>query len=161
MAWYNNNEHIGWFGNDKDNKGTYGFALSFDQDITDSISLFTRWGWENPKVYNPLVTATGDNILSLEQSWSAGIQLKGKPWGREKDLLGFAIGQVMASDDYKKALDRKGKNEGHVELYYNIHFNNHIYLGPNFQYIQNPYGKDIYDNTDPVFVYSIRTHIDF
>lgn len=159
MAWYNNVEHLKW--SNGATRGTYGLALSFDQDITDVISLFTRYGWEDPKVYNPNVTATGDNVLSLEQSWSAGFQLTGELWGRKQDFCGLAVGQVIPSDDYKKALSRKGKSEGHLELYYTVNLNDHFSFGPGFQYIWNPYGKDITNNTDSAFVYDIRTHVDF
>ena len=160
MAWHNNANHIKWDTTDT-GKGTYGFALSFDQDITDIISLFTRYGWENPDVYNPDVTATGDNILSLEQSWSFGIQLNGNLWGRENDFAGFAFGQVIPSDDYKKALGRKGEHEGHLELYYNLYVNKYIAISPDFQYIIDPYGGDVTDNDDPIFIFGVRTTMQY
>ncbi len=160
IAWYNNNRHIKW-SNPNGRRGTYGFALSFDQDLTDNLTLFTRYGWEDPEVYNPEITASGNNILSLEQSWSAGGQLTGSIWGRENDVLGLAVGQVIPSGDYKKALNRNAKHEGRIELFYNVQFNEHLSFSPTLQYIWNPYGKDIADNKDNVLVYSIRTHIDF
>lgn len=159
MAWYNNSDHINWKTGDR--SGTYGFALSFDQDVSDEISLFARYGWEDPDVYNPSITATKNNIISLNQSWSTGIQLIGRWWGREKDLVGFAIGQVIPSEEYKKMMKRHAKDEGHLEIYYDIFFNEHICVTPDFQYVLNPYGGDAEDNNDPAFIYAFRARIDF
>ena len=36
--------------------------------------------------------------------------------GRENDVLAFVIGQVIPSDDYKKANADSGRTEGHLEL---------------------------------------------
>lgn len=69
--------------------------------------------------------------------------------------------QLIPSDDYKEILGRRAEHEGHLELYYNVFLNEHLSVSPDFQYIWNPYGKDVSDNTDSVFVYGMRTHIDF
>lgn len=166
LGWNNNVYHTKWLDTEKQKENSYGFGLSFDQKVTDIVTLFTRYGWQDPKVYNPDIMATGDLNYSLEQSWSAGFQVEGKPWGREKDVLAFAIGQAIPSNDYKKAgadLDpvRRAKSEGHLEAYYNIHVNDHLSISPDFQYIWNPFGKDIADDTSPVFVYGLRSQIDF
>ena len=166
VGWNNNVYHTKWLDTEKQKENSYGFGLSFDQKVTDIVTLFTRYGWQDPKVYNPDIMATGDLNYSIEQSWSAGFQVEGKPWGREKDVLAFAVGQAIPSTDYKKAgaeLDpvRRAKSEGHLEAYYNIHINDHLSISPDFQYIWNPFGKDITDDTSPVFVYGLRSQIDF
>lgn len=104
---------------------------------------------------------------SLEQSWSAGIQIEGKPWGRENDVIAFAVGQVFPSGDYKKAGDTfdpvrgNAKAEGHFETYYRIHLNKHLSISPDFQYIWNPFGKDIPEDTNGIFVGGMRAQVDF
>jgi len=163
-GWANNTNHAKWsqYLDAEHDKGlAYGFGLSFDQKANDVVTLFARYGWQNPKVYNPELTATDDSEYSLEQSWSAGFQVEGKPWGREKDIFAFAVGQVMPSDDYKKAKGLLAKTEGHLETYYRIHINDHLSISPDLQYIWNPFGKDVAGDTSGIFVGGMRAQVDF
>ena len=164
-GWNNNVYHTKWSDTEKAKEAAYGFGLSFDQKVTDIVTLFTRYGWQNPKLYNPDIMATGELNYSLEHSWSAGLQIEGKPWGREKDVFAFAVGQAFPSDDYKKyttqIIDPKAKPEGHLEAYYRIHVNDHLSLSPDFQYIWNPFGKDVADDTSGIFVGGMRAQVDF
>lgn len=165
-GWNSNVYHTKWLDTEKAKEPAYGFGLSFDQKITGITTAFLRYGWQNPEVYNPDITATGDLNYSLEHSWSAGLQFEGKPWGRGKDVLAFAVGQVFPSGDYRKAgasLDpaRRAKTEGHIETYYRIHVNDHLSLSPDIQYIWNPFGRDVADDTAGVFVAGMRAQVDF
>ncbi|MCM8789691.1 MAG: carbohydrate porin [Candidatus Omnitrophica bacterium] len=164
-GWNNNVYHTKWVDTEKTKEATYGFGLSFDQELIDIVTLFTRYGWQNPKVYNPNIMATGDLNYSLEHSWSTGLQVEGKPWGREKDVFAFAVGQVIPSKDYKKyttqITDPKAKPEGHLEAYYRIFVNDHLSISPDFQYIWNPFGKDVADDTNSIFVGGMRAQVDF
>ena len=162
LGWHNNAYHTKWMDLSKEKEAAYGFGLSFDQKLSKLVTAFLRYGWQNPKVYNPNIMATGDLNFSLEHSWSAGLQLEGHPWGREKDVLAFAIGQVIPSDDYKDANPtRSAKFEGHLEAYYRIFVNDHLSLSPDFQYIWNPFGKDVADDTSGIFVGGMRAQVDF
>ena len=161
-GWNNNANHTKWLDNEKTKEAAYGFGLSFDQKINDIVTLFTRYGWQNPEVFNPELTAADGSNYSLEQSWSAGFQVEGKPWGRENDVFAFAVGQIIPSDDYKKANDGYlAKAEGHLEAYYRIHVNDHLSISPDIQYIWNPFGKDIAGNTNGVFAGGLRAQVDF
>jgi uncharacterized coiled-coil protein SlyX len=164
-TWYNNSYHTKWLdtSKEKEKEAGYGFGLSFDQKASDTITLFSRYGWQDPNVYNPSVTTTaGELNYSLEHSWSGGLVIEGKPWGREQDMLALAVGQVIPSNDYKKGgLSRKAKTEGHFETYYSIHINDHLSISPDFQYIWSPFGQDVTDDTKDIFIYGIRTQIDF
>ncbi|MCG2713522.1 MAG: carbohydrate porin [Candidatus Omnitrophica bacterium] len=166
LGWNNNVYHTKWQDTDKTKEANYGFGLSFDQKANDIITLFARYGWQNPKVYNPDIMATGELNYSLTHSWSTGFQVEGKPWGREKDILAFAVGQAIPSKDYKKygstqISNPRAKPEGHLEAYYNIHINDHLSISPDFQYIWNPFGKDIADDTNGIFVGGMRAQVDF
>lgn len=161
LGWSNRTRHIEWLDPEEDKESSYGFGLSFDQKVHDAVTLFARYGWQDPKVYNPDITASGDLSYSLEHSWSAGLQVEGKPWRREKDVLGLAVGQAIPSDDYKKSGELDAKNEGHFEAYYRIYLNDHLSVSPDLQYIWNPFGKDIADDTDGIFIYGLRTQVDF
>jgi len=165
LGWNNNVYHTKWQDAEKTKEANYGFGLSFDQKASDIITLFARYGWQNPEVYNPDIMATGELNYSLTHSWSTGFQVEGKPWGREKDIFAFAVGQAIPSKDYKKyttqITDPKAKPEGHLEAYYRIHVNDHLSLSPDFQYIWNPFGKDVVDDTSGVFVGGMRAQVDF
>lgn len=166
LGWHNDVYHTNWLDSEKTKEANYGFGLSFDQEITDSVMLFTRYGWQDPEVYNPGIMAVGELNYSLTHSWSAGLQLAGGLWGREKDVFAFAVGQVIPSEDYKKAgeaLDpvRRAKTEGHLETYYRIYVHDHLSLSPDFQYIWNPFGRDVAEDTDNIFVGGMRTQVDF
>ncbi|MDD4907668.1 MAG: SlyX family protein [Candidatus Omnitrophica bacterium] len=160
LGWHSNVYHVKWSDPLEEKESSYGWALSFDQKATDIITLFARYGWQTPEVYDPGAAVAGVNY-SLEQSWSAGLQVEGKSWGREKDVLAFAVGQIFASDDYQKYAPARGKAEGHFEAYYKIQVNEHLALSPDFQYIWNPFGKDILTDTGGVFVGGLRAQVDF
>ncbi|MCK9573339.1 MAG: carbohydrate porin [Candidatus Omnitrophica bacterium] len=160
-GWDNNTYYTKWLDETKTKENAYGFGLSFDQRANNIVTIFTRYGWQNPEVYSPNITVTGDLNYSLEQSWSAGFQVEGKPWGRENDVFAFAVGQIFPSEDYKKYYDYSAKPEGHLEAYYKIYVNKHLSLSPDFQYIWNPFGKDIVDDTNGVFIGGMRTQVDF
>jgi carbohydrate-selective porin OprB len=116
LGWVNDRNHTKWLDATVEKRETHGFGISFDQELTDNLACFLRYGWQNPKVY--LVGSS----FSLEQSWSTGLQIKGELWGRENDILGLAIGQAIPSDDYKKAdTTRNARDEGHFEAYYNVY----------------------------------------
>ncbi|OGX14998.1 MAG: hypothetical protein A2166_00710 [Omnitrophica WOR_2 bacterium RBG_13_41_10] len=161
LGWNNNVYHTKWQDTEKTKEANYGLGLSFDQKANDIITLFARYGWQNPKVYNPDIMATGDLNYSLAHSWATGFQVEGKPWGREKDVLAFAVGQIFPSDDYKEYYGYLAKTEGHLEAYYKIHVNDHLSLSPDFQYIWNPFGKDVADDTEGIFVGGVRAQVDF
>ena len=162
-GWNSNVYHTKWLDSGKQKDGAYGFGLSFDQKVTDITTAFLRYGWQDPKVYDPNISTTAGSLpYSLEQSWSTGFQVEGKPWGREKDMLAFAVGQILPSSDYKKIdATRLAKTEGHLEAYYKIHVNDHLAISPDFQYIWNPFGKDAPDDKEGVFVGGMRAQVDF
>ncbi|HDZ76799.1 MAG TPA: hypothetical protein ENH41_01790 [Candidatus Omnitrophica bacterium] len=154
-GWLNDKDHIKWDDAAKTKEKGYGFGLSFDQELTDYIGAFARYGWQNPEVY-----ANGSDF-SLEQSWSAGIQLAGSLWGRDEDVFAVAFGQVMPSDDYKKINSFEAKSEGHLETYYNFKINDHLTLSPDVQVIWAPYGGDATNGNKTIVFGGLRTQIDF
>ncbi|MDD2688957.1 MAG: carbohydrate porin [Candidatus Omnitrophica bacterium] len=162
-GWNNNANHTKWSDTEKGKESAYGFGLSFDQKLTNVVTAFCRYGWQNPEVYNPdpVVPVADESPYSLEQSWSVGLQVEGKPWGREKDVLAFAIGQALPSGDYKKYYGYTAKPEGHLEAYYRIFVNKYLSLSPDFQYIWNPFGNDVGDDPNSIFVGGMRAQVDF
>ncbi len=154
-GWLNDKDHIKWDDALKTKEENYGFGLSFDQEITDVLGAFVRYGWQNPEVY-----ADGSDFL-LGQSWSAGVQLAGSLWGRNDDVFAISFGQVMPSDDYKKANDMKAKTESHLEAYYNFKGNEHLSVSPDVQVIWDPYGGDAVNGDKTILVGGVRAQVDF
>lgn len=64
-----------------------GVGLSFDQELNDIFGVFIRTGWINDNVDPPydLIVTGGTNI-------------RGKPWGRPQDNIGFALGYLSGAD---------------------------------------------------------------
>jgi len=158
-GWLNNKNHTKWGNISKNKEENYGFGLSFDQEITDTLGVFVRYGWQNPEVY--VEDAEEDADFSLEQSWSIGFQFSGCLWKRDNDVFGIAFGKVIPSDDYKKANNRNAETESHLETYYNFKVNDHLSISPDIQLIWNPYGCDGVSGDKTIFVGGIRTQVDF
>ena len=154
-GWLNDKDHIKWDNAAKTKEDGYGFGLSFDQELTDVVGAFVRYGWQDPTVY-----ADGDEF-SLEQSWSAGLQLTGSLWGRDDDVFAIAFGQVIPSDDYKDANDVEAGSEEHLEAYYNFRVNDHLGVSPGIQVIWDPYGSDATNGDKTILVGGVRTQVDF
>lgn len=158
LGWLNDREHTKWADATKTKEEGFGFGLSFDQELTDNLGAFVRYGWQEPdQRLNGL-----DDDFSLEHAWSIGLQLSGSIWGRDDDVLAFAVGQAIPSDDYKKAgSNLNAKDEGHFEAYYSFKVNEHLTLSPDIQVIWNPYGDDATNGKDTITVVGMRGQIDF
>ena len=90
------------------------------------------------------------------------MQVNGKIWYREDDVLAFAVGQAMPSSQYKDA-GNGGAPEGHFEAYYKIKVTKNLALSPDIQYIWNPRGvNQSYQGYEhSIFVYGMRGQLDF
>jgi high affinity Mn2+ porin len=156
LGWANDSEHTKWNDSSSTKESAYGFGISFDQELTDFMGVFLRYGWQDPDVY-----LNGESF-SLERAWSGGIEIGGRLWGRNEDKAGFALGRIKPSDEYKKASSGiDAKNEGHFEAYYNYKVNEHLSLTPDIQVIWNPYGDDAANGKSAVTVLGMRCQVDF
>jgi len=161
IGWSNSDPHRAW--NDSLNKEfiNYGFAVSVDQQLPAGLVVFGRYGWENPDVYNPELAVLDTLNFTVNQSWSAGLQLEGKYWKRGKDVLSMAAGQIIPSKKYRNTLGNKAETEGHIEVYYNFHFNDHLSITPDYQFVWNPYGKDVSFENESISVWGLRAQVVF
>jgi high affinity Mn2+ porin len=126
-----------------------GWGLSADQQITQTATVFARYG-----------RATRGSVR-FDQAITAGLELSGAAWGREKDRLGFAGGWLRASKDFESdapGLDADGVDgadfgyaasgaEHLAELYYAWQVNDHLELTPDLQWIARPGADDAEDIT--------------
>jgi len=73
IAWLNDQAHTCWSDSSSTKDNGYGFGISFDQEITDNLGAFLRYGWQDP---GQRLTGLDDDF-SLEHSWSTGLQFNG------------------------------------------------------------------------------------
>jgi len=142
--WFDDSKHTKWADEGTDTQGNFGFGTSCDQRLTDYLTAFGRFGWEDP------------DVSTVEWAWSAGFQLDGTLWKRKDDHLGCAIGMDIPGDDYGDA-GNPDDAEGHVEAYYNFHVNECLSISPDYQLVWNTNGED----DSPINVIGIRGQVDF
>ena len=155
IAWLSNRDHTEWNNSFNIQEEACGFGICFDQELTDTLGAFARYGWQDPEVY-----LNGESF-SLEHSYSIGLQLEGTLWKRNEDVLGCAFGQIFPSDDYKNANSVNAEIESHLEAYYSFKANKHLTLSPDIQVIWNPYGDDAANGKDTILVGGLRGQVDF
>ncbi|MFO7707777.1 MAG: carbohydrate porin [Desulfobacterales bacterium] len=119
----------------------WGFGVSADQQITERVGLFGRFGWNNEDVY----------VVKWEAS--GGLYLKGLIPGREDDEIGIGFAGLVP--DSRFAADDP---EYHLEAYYRIAVTENLAFTPDLQYVWNPGGDS--DN-DPVFAGMVRAEFGF
>lgn len=146
MYWGSNIDAVSF--KDGDSASSYGIAVSIDQAVNDNVSLFARYGYQNPEVYE------------IYSSWSIGASFAGAMWSRDTDTVGLAVGQNMASSDWTDAENLKDDSETQVELYYKLGLNDNVALTPVLQYVSKPAGGNAVADDD-IFTFGIRTQISF
>lgn len=163
--WYNGLDHAKLVASGEseteDNKErNYGFGLSFDQMVTDVFGVFARFGWERHDIN---IASANPNSAPLEAAWSCGLQMTGKYWKRDDDILAFAFGQAIPGKDYKDAGLGFIAPEGHFEAYYKIQLTKNLAISPDIQVVWNPRGvsESYQGHSNPVFVYGVRGQLDF
>jgi carbohydrate-selective porin OprB len=170
VGWYNRLPHHSWADTEATQENSSGFAISLDQQITTEITAFSRFGWRNPETYDSQALALSQNYTTLiASSWSIGAQLSGKLWRRENDVVGIGIGQAIPSGRYKESTGvANAARESHFEIYYRIQCFEHMGISPDFQYVENPFGKDrnpfregMIGNTSNTVIVGIRSLVDF
>ncbi|MFH1655735.1 MAG: carbohydrate porin [Candidatus Omnitrophota bacterium] len=158
LGWIDDRDHTKWNDSTQKEEEGLGFGISFDQEFTDNIGAFVRYGWQDPKQRLNGLT----NDFSLEHSWSTGLQISGAIWGRDDDVFALAVGQATPSPDYEDAgTNLEAKDEGHFEAYYSYKVNDHLTLSPDIQIIWNPYGCDAAIGDDTISVYGMRAQVGF
>ncbi len=141
----------------------YGFGLSLEQNVTDSVGVFARYSWNNGVTEGYSFTDVNDSALM-------GVSIKGNAWARPDDVLGLAYASNGISGANREYLAAGGNNffcgdgklnyqrEGIFEIYYSAKVHKSLWATADYQRIQNPcFNAD----RGPVNVYSVRLHIEF
>ncbi|HOF17480.1 MAG TPA: carbohydrate porin, partial [Phycisphaerae bacterium] len=124
ILWYDPQPHSRIDGNGSE-RDDLGFALSFDQQVTDKITAFLRYGWAN------------EHVRNNRQFWNVGFTWQGPIAARPADDLGFSVGQTITGHDYRKA-NGATSSETLFETYYRIRFTEWLALSPNVQVMIHP-----------------------
>ena len=127
-------------GSNPETKKGFGFGVSLDQQITDKLTLFARYGRSDEDVYE------------VNQAWSAGGQYAGLFQGRDEDVLGLAYGQIKAVGAVADSQERL------AEVYYKYKVSEQIEVAPVVQYLVNPSGNGGAEN---VLALALRTQVSF
>jgi high affinity Mn2+ porin len=146
-----------------DGRHKYGFALSVEQQLADTMGAFVRLSWND-----------GHNeswaFTEIDRSLAVGVTQNGRPWRRPQDIAGAAIvasglsswhERYLAGGGYGFIIGDGALNYG-VEvvgdLYYKVQIDDMISFSAIYQPVINPaYNRD----RGPVHVFSGRLHVAF
>jgi high affinity Mn2+ porin len=141
----------------------YGFGINLEQNLTQYLTAFARFGWDNGKTESFAYT-------EVDQTLTEGLGANGAWWHRKQDRAGIAFVSNAIKKDHQTYLANGGLGfllgdgalnygrENIVETYYTAHVWRGIYLAPGLQHINDPgYNRD----RGPVLVPSFRAHVEF
>lgn len=141
----------------------YGFGLNFEQNLTDRMRAFGRWGWNDG--HNESFAYT-----EVDRTLELGGDYRGDAWHRKNDRVGAAFSLNAISADHKEYLALGGigfllgdgalnyGQEKIVESYYTAHLWRGVFTSFDLQHVNNPgYNRD----RGPVLVPGVRLHVDF
>jgi hypothetical protein len=141
----------------------YGFGYNAEQELTENLRVFGRFGWNDGKTESFAYT-------EVDQTVEAGADYAGARWHRPADKIGLAVVSNAIKSDHQNYLKLGGLGfllgdgnlnygrENIVESYYNWHAWRGLFYAVDVQHINNPgYNRD----RGPVWVGSVRAHIDF
>ena len=141
----------------------YGFGWNNEQELTPSIRVFSRFGWNEGQHESFAYT-------EVDQTIEFGGDYGGASWKRPADKLGVAFVSNAIKKDHQDYLKYGGLGfllgdgrlnygrEDILESYYNLHVWKGLYYALGLSHIDHPgYNRD----RGPVWVPSVRMHVDF
>ena len=141
----------------------YGFGVNLEQKLTQNLTAFARFGWNNGKTESFAYT-------EIDQTFAGGLGAYGAMWHRRNDRAGIALVTNAISKDHQTYLADGGYGfligdgalnygrENIIETYYTAHVWRGIYVAPGLQHVVNPgYNRD----RGPVLIPSFRLHLEF
>ena len=141
----------------------YGFGYNTEQEITENLRVFARFGWNEGQHESYVYT-------EVDQTVEAGADYAGTRWHRPVDKIGLAVVSDAIKRDHQEYLKLGGLGfllgdgklnygrESIVESYYNWHAWRGLFYALDVQHIANPgYNRD----RGPIWVGSVRAHVDF
>jgi high affinity Mn2+ porin len=140
----------------------YGFGLSWDQEITKDLGVWSRLGWNDGHTETWAFTP-------IDRTAVLGLALKGRCWCRPDDVVGLAGCVNGLAKDHHEYLAAGGLDfnigdgklryapEEILEFYYNYQVLKGIFVTFDFQEVNHPaYNAD----RGPVSIFTVRAHIE-
>jgi len=140
----------------------YGFGINAEQGISDWLTAFGRFGWDEGRHESFAYT-------EVNQAVTFGAVLPGKKWRRGLDRAGIAFSSNALSGDHRRYLALGGQGfilgdgrlnyggEKIFETFYTVHLWRGVFGAFDLQHINNPgYNRD----RGPVLVPAFRLHLD-
>jgi len=141
----------------------YGFGFNTQQEITENVRLFGRFGW-NEGQHESFAYTEVDQIVELGGDYAM------RRLGRGEDKAGIAVVSNAIKRDHQNYLALGGLGfllgdgrlnygrENIIEIYYTRHAWRGLFYSVDIQHINDPgYNRD----RGPAWVGSVRTHVDF
>jgi hypothetical protein len=141
----------------------YGVGLNFEQELTQDVRVFGRFGWNEGQHESYAYT-------EVDQTFQLGGDLAGARWGRANDKVGITGISNAIKRDHQRYLALGGlgfllgdgklsyAREDILEAYYNAHNWRGLYSSFDLQLIAHPGYNDA---RGPVEVFTVRTHVYF
>jgi len=146
----------------KQGRVKYGFGLNAEQEITKTVRVFGRLGWNEGQNESFAYT-------EVDQAIEAGADWRMERWRRPSDKIGAAFITNGISQLHQLYLALGGNGfllgdgrltygrEDIIETYYNAHLWRGVYVSPELQWAAHPgYNKD----RGPVVVPGLRLHLE-
>jgi hypothetical protein len=128
--------------NDTRHESHAGWGFSVDQQVSEQVTLFSRYGQSTR------------GQVKFDRAFTLGAQVSGTAWGRSKDRLGLAQGWLRPSREFRADAPGLDANadatadfgftpsgaERLTELFYRWQLNDKVHLAPSLQWIARPGG---------------------
>ncbi|HTD95669.1 MAG TPA: carbohydrate porin [Edaphobacter sp.] len=148
---------------ERDGAVKYGFGLNAEQELTQDLRVFMRFGWNEGQHESYAYT-------EVDQTVEFGGDYAGRGWARPNDKVGLTFVSNAIKRDHQNYLRYGGlgfllgdgrlnyAREDILEGYYNLHAWRGIFYALDVQWINHPgYNKD----RGPALVEAVRMHVDF
>jgi hypothetical protein len=141
----------------------YGVGLNFEQELTQDVRMFGRFGWNDDKFESYAYT-------EVAQTFQLGGDMAGNRWRRSNDKFGVVGVSNAIKRDHQNYLALGGlgfllgdgklsyAREDILEMYYTAHNWRGLFTSFDTQLIAHPGYNSA---RGPVAVFSVRTHMDF
>jgi hypothetical protein len=141
----------------------YGVGLNFEQELTQNLRAFGRFGWNDAAHESYAYT-------EVDQTFQLGGDISGARWGRSNDRVGLVGISNAIKRDHQTYLKLGGlgfllgdgnlsyAREDILETYYTAHNWRGLYTAFDLQLVAHPGYNQA---RGPVEVFTVRTHVDF
>jgi high affinity Mn2+ porin len=141
----------------------YGVGLNFEQEVTQDLRVFGRFGWNEGQHESYAYT-------EVDQTFQVGGDLSGARWGRANDKVGLVGISNAIKRDHQQYLALGGQGfllgdgalsyarEDILESYYTAHNWRGLYSSFDVQLFAHPGYNQA---RGPVEIFTVRTHVDF